>query len=428
MNPITLPIAELKPALTGLGKIIPRQTTLPVLKHVKIERTKEGWIGLTTTDLDRFITVRLEQPAHGEPCSMLVPFEELLKCVKNASKDQSINVELADKDHVLLNHGQISTIPAEEFPAVPKFKEDSIQIPDAMRLSIYEAMCCASEDPQRHILQGAFIDGKNIISTDGKHLYKSNTWNIPLKNPLIIPKHKFLAWSEFNKDGGWQLKYDGPFLQINSRRWRFISKKIDGQYPNWRQVLPDQKSVQSNIVIEPGIIVKLIQTIERMPCDNPEHFTIGLEWKDQHLTLLGRPPESKEWTKVMINEVKGDGKNVTVLLNRHLLSKALDFGLNAISIIDPISPLRIHQGSREMIIMPVRPDVNPQAPPPRIQPRIRQRPEPSAIDDALSQIGSVFSFIKSSLTTLRNLTGQLKDIKRNQKTKERLGKTQGVKI
>lgn len=423
MNPITLPIAELKPALTGLGKIITRSASLPVFNHVKIERTKEGWIGLTTTDIDRFITVRLEQPVKGEPMVLLLPYEELLKTIKNGSKHEDILVEPASKDLVIMRQGEmesrITTIPAEEFPPYPKLKENSIPIPDALRLSIYEAMCCASEDPQRHVLQGAFIDGKNIIATDGRQLYKSNTWNIPLKNSLIIPKHKFLAWSEFNKDGGWQLKTDGPFIQINSRRWRFISKKIEGQYPNWRQVMPDPKSVQSSIVIDPAAFKKLIQIIERLPCDNPEHFTIGLEWKDQCLSLLGRPPETKEWTRVLINEAKGDGKNVTVFMNRRLLNKALDFGLNAISIIDPISPLRIHQGSREMIVMPVRPDFIAQAPPPRVRvPRRTQRPkEPSAIDEALIQIGSVFSVFKSGLNSLRDLTAQLKGLKRTQKKK-----------
>ena len=63
MNQITLPIAELKPALTGLGKIISRSATLPVLRMIRIERNKDGWITLTGTDLERFVTVRLEQPS-----------------------------------------------------------------------------------------------------------------------------------------------------------------------------------------------------------------------------------------------------------------------------------------------------------------------------------------------------------------------------
>ena len=74
MHPITLPIAELKPALAGLGKVINSRSTLPVLHHLKIERTNDGWIALTGTDLDRFVTMRLEQPAEGPPVAVLVPY------------------------------------------------------------------------------------------------------------------------------------------------------------------------------------------------------------------------------------------------------------------------------------------------------------------------------------------------------------------
>jgi DNA polymerase III sliding clamp (beta) subunit (PCNA family) len=72
---IILPIAELKPALAGLGKIISKRTRLPVLSHVKVERTNDGWIALTGTNLDSFATVRLEQPSTGEPGCVLVPMK-----------------------------------------------------------------------------------------------------------------------------------------------------------------------------------------------------------------------------------------------------------------------------------------------------------------------------------------------------------------
>ena len=47
MSQFALPIAELKPALAGLGKVIAKRCTLPVLGNIKIERTKDGWIALT---------------------------------------------------------------------------------------------------------------------------------------------------------------------------------------------------------------------------------------------------------------------------------------------------------------------------------------------------------------------------------------------
>ena len=51
MNPITLPVAELKPALMGLSKIISRRTTLPVLGHVLVQRDTDGWTTLSATRL-----------------------------------------------------------------------------------------------------------------------------------------------------------------------------------------------------------------------------------------------------------------------------------------------------------------------------------------------------------------------------------------
>ena len=63
MNPIELPMAELKPALVGLGKVISKRTTLPVLTHVRIERTKAGRIELAVTDLDTAVIAQIEAAA-----------------------------------------------------------------------------------------------------------------------------------------------------------------------------------------------------------------------------------------------------------------------------------------------------------------------------------------------------------------------------
>jgi hypothetical protein len=62
MNPITMPVAELKPALAGLGKIIGKRQTLPVLGSVKIERTSTGHIEITGTDLDAAVVGTAARP------------------------------------------------------------------------------------------------------------------------------------------------------------------------------------------------------------------------------------------------------------------------------------------------------------------------------------------------------------------------------
>ena len=214
MNPITLPMAELKPALTGLGKLIQKSHGLPVLKTIKVERTAEGWVSLTATDLDAFATVRLEQPAQGEPFALLVPHEDLARTVKTCGKDENILVAPGNNQTGFIQYGlgsqiaeiQFEALPVVEFPETPRISGDPIPLPALLRSSIREAMECSSTDCTRLIINGICLDVTNpkahyVVGTDGRHLFSSNSFSLPLKNSLIIPNHPFLEWSVFNADG-----------------------------------------------------------------------------------------------------------------------------------------------------------------------------------------------------------------------------------
>ena len=375
MKPITLPMAELKPALTGLGKLIQKSHGLPVLKTIKVERTAEGWIALTATDLDAFATLRLEQPVEGEPLAMLVPHEELARIVKTCAKDENILVAPGAQNTGFLQYGlgsqiaeiQFEALPVAEFPETPRISGDPIPLPEPLRSSIREAMECSSTDCTRLILNGACLDVTNpkahyVVGTDGRHLFSSNSFNLPLKESLIIPNHKFLEWPGFNADGEWQLKIGtaaknerAPF-QITSRRWRFISHPHEGNYPNWRQVIPAPNSAATTVDLDAEKIDGVLQTIQRMPCHDSTNGTIGIANTGGKFHLLGKSTATADWTRVPIDDAKCSGIDTTVFLNRELLSKALGFGLNRIDLIDARSPLRFSNGGRQMIIMPVRAD------------------------------------------------------------------------
>ncbi|MES2573195.1 MAG: DNA polymerase III subunit beta [Verrucomicrobiota bacterium] len=374
MQSIILPVAELKPALVGLGKVLNRHSGLPVLGSVKVERTSEGWIALTVTDLDHYATVRLEQPSQGDPLCVLVPFEELLRTTKTCGKGEELHIEPNGKDAVVIKYaiGQqmaernVESFPVEEFPPTPRIKADPVVVDGRLRSAIHEALECASSDETRLILNGAYIDVSdtrchNVVGTDGRHLYSSNSFNLPLSKSLLIPGHKFLGWKEFSNDGEWQLKVgpeenpnDPPPFQISSRRWRFITKQIAGNYPNWRQVVPGGGSMASSFEFDPEAVAAVIQAVQRMPCHDAVNLTIGLEISGAKLWLLGRSPTAEKWTRVEIAALKCSGKDMTIFLNRNLLAKALGFGLRTVEIIDALSPLRFSSEGRQMIVMPVR--------------------------------------------------------------------------
>ena len=478
MHPITLPIAELKPALAGLGKVINPRSTLPILHHLKIERTSEGWIALTGTDLDRFITMRLEQPAEGPPVAVLVPYDQLLQLTKNCDKNERILIEPGPEGPLIrfaladnLGASKVKLLPVDEFPQTPRIKAESIPLPPDLRQSLHEAMDCASTDSTRYILNGTFIDAENakanyIVATDGKHLYSANSFALPLKRSVLIPNHKFLGWKEFNNDGEWQMKADNDNLQISSRRWRFISRHIEGQYPNWRQVIPDPKDAKTHIMIDPAKLEGLIKLIQRLPCHDERFFSLGLEWKAGQFLLLAKETGEEPWLRVPVADIKGEGPEVTIFLDRHFLIKALKYGLNTVSLVDSISPLRFHSKGKQMIVMPVRPDsaesqppvnspkprLNPAPPPPPQPPAPPERkptmiaqfapeePAPNSqkttIEEAIDVTNQLREVFQNGFNLARDLNGKLKVINRDQRTHSRehnalrasLRSLQGLKI
>lgn len=144
---IALPVAELRPALTGLGKIVSKRATLPVLTHIKIERTQDGWIAITGTDLDSFVTYRLDQPSDGEAISLLVPYDELQKIIKNCTKADSLLVsgdeKIATIEYAIgsqIAEAKLSSLPVQEFPEIPRIKGDPVAVNDTLRQSIHEAL------------------------------------------------------------------------------------------------------------------------------------------------------------------------------------------------------------------------------------------------------------------------------------------------
>ena len=399
MNPISLPIAELKPALVGLGKVINPRSTLPVLQYVKVERTSDGWIALTSTDLDRFVTVRLEQPSTGPAMTVFVPHEQLVQLTKNCDRNERLLIDTTPGGPVIkfaladnLGESKVKLIPLAEFPVMPRIQAEAIPLQSELRRSIHEAMECASIDETRYILNGTFIDASNpkanyIVGTDGRHLYSANSFALPLKHSLLIRNNKFLGWKEFNNDGEWQLKADDKTVQISSRRWRFITKQIDGKYPDWRVTVPNPSEAKTHITLDPVKLEALIKLIQRMPCHDADKYqTIGLECVQGQFLLLGRDTPGGSWTRVPVLDAKVEGQEVSIFLCRRFLIKALEYGLNTISLNEEINPLRFHCKGRQMIVMPLRPDGASSQPPPSHNPaQVSMPPSRSVLSHAQPQ-------------------------------------------
>ena len=382
MKAVEIPSNELKTALTGLGKVVSKRSVLPVLQSIKVTRDNLGIVSLQGTDLDSWATYKLNVAQEGDPVEFLVPIESLSKASKTTKDKVALYPE--GKEAVIMQtflgsipvEQKVESVNPKEWPAVPEIPSQRIHLGETFRNTMKEAWECASEDESRYVLNSVFLDVKDpkahyLVSTNGRALFSANSFNFDLKESLMIPTRKFLSWNGWWQQGSAQLaikpgekakdpkdpkSVDIPgWLQFSADQWSFITKQIDGEYPNWKQVIPET-APKTIIRIDEKAIPTMLELVARLPGDYEPNYPITLHVTEKKLLLEGMNKGQDKPASVPIEGVTIEGEPIAICLNRHYLAQALRCGLNEIHLIDELSSLLIKSGGKRMIIMPLRPD------------------------------------------------------------------------
>lgn len=388
---IELPVAELKQVLPGFTKVINKSSSLPALGCVRAS-VIEGQVQLQATNLDDTATVNMGRCGSGSG-SMLVPYEELNKVVKGCATSDSIRF-CSKTNEAIINYPigsnrvdrRLSFIDPKDWPASPVVSEPGIPVTDTLKEAIQNAFECASEDSSRYVLQSAFLDTRDakahyVVGTNGRILFSANSFQFGLKESLIVPNRKFLHWRGFLDDGDCQLSSQPPvnpdpqikgkeqhqpgWVQFKSNRWTFITRQIEGEYPNWKQVLPTQ--FKTAVTFSDEAMEFILSAIPKMPCTDSRNQAIRLVVQESGVLLQALETESKTWTTIPVDGAVVKGDPITVAMNRTYLAQAMRLGLHELHLTDTLSPFVFRKDGRRLVVMgirtegPEKPDQEPNA-------------------------------------------------------------------
>ena len=445
---IELAVKDLRPALTGLAKVIPRNHTLAISACVKIEPDPDeaGTVLLTGTDLDQWLTLRLPGDVGIEAQPMLVPLADLRESIKGGSASDHLSLQQQGKDRVSLSRQietgvvarSVQSPELDEYPQSPDIGAAVFPLDTHARQALQQSLTCCSADPTRQVLNGALLEnGKTFVGTDGRHLYRCNGMALPFEASAILPHQQVMDWPLIRNAESWQLAIGADWFQLRGETWQFTSRLIEGNYPNWKQVLPAEADFRSSIVFAPGSLAQLRDTLAALPGAKRQNKPVGLRLTRHGAALLASGDDAEaEISDVPVPNTTTEGLEVTVYVNRDYLTKALRFGLNRVDIIDAGSPLRLRSDAaadgRDLIIMPVRVPDSTTAPATPTQPKPmknndnnngRQQTakdeETAPLDAAISHIGSARNLLRQAVTGLGEALASLKQVKADQKTTDK---------
>lgn len=241
----------LNPLQQIIGAVEKRQT-MPALSNVLLRAT-DNQLTLTATDLE------IELVSHiaiiiDEPGDITVPARKLLDICKSLPNEAQINFSVKD-NKALVQSGRsrftLATLPANDFPALDAINsvyEFEITQHTLRDLIDKTAFAMAQQDV-RYYLNGLMLEvSANIlraVATDGHRLAyceKETNADIADIKQVILPRKGVLELVRLLGDNDDTVKIilGSNHLQVEFNQIRLTSKLIDGRFPDYNRVMPEE--------------------------------------------------------------------------------------------------------------------------------------------------------------------------------------------
>lgn len=364
---IVFPRSELKEAVAGLGRVISRHSSLPILEGIKFS-TKDGLLNATATDLDQTVCYSFAVAEIAKAGAFVVNCEALKPFAKGKDEDQLILEESKDEvaiTNTIAGHSiteRLAKFDAQEWPIEPPAVETK-SVDGKFMDYFRKAIPFVSSDSSRAMLNtvNLNVSGKDhcIVATDGRRLTCFNSMTLPIKVDCNLKPTKFLTWSKLTGDieiGAKKIKETGTvWFALRNQRWVYQARSLDGTFPNWRQIMPSEPG--AHVVKFAEVDVQMLAKVFPWFAGNDQSKNpVTIVGKDERITIHGYNKENSTWSTLELKESSYTGKSSLVTLDRHYLLDALLGGFRTITFADNHSPVCSDdgQGGRH-VLMPITP-------------------------------------------------------------------------
>ncbi|MCX6965120.1 MAG: DNA polymerase III subunit beta [Verrucomicrobia bacterium] len=352
--------------LEGLQRtqnVVSNRPTLPILTNALLEADEEGlWI--TTTDLEVGIRCRVEARVE-KTGSTTLPARKLVSIIRELPSSEII-LEVDSKNAASIRCGasffKIFGLPKEEFPAFPAFEEPKSlkirqsELKDGLRKTSY----AISSDEARYVLNGILFSLKDnklmLVATDGRRLAlfdsdlefpESHERDFILPTKAVTELQRLLS-----EDGEVEISSSENLVSFELNGARLVSKLVEGNYPNYRQVIPGE--AKERIALEREAFHNCVRRVSILSSDKTS--SVRLNFTKNNLDITANTPEVGEAKESMSINYKG--RDISIAFNPEFLMDPLRNLPNDevfLELIDEMSPGVIKiQTPFLYVIMPMR--------------------------------------------------------------------------
>ena len=308
----------LKPIQLIIGAVERRQT-MPILSNF-LFRNVDGHLIITATDLELEVSASTDISPDGD--AVTVPGRKLLDICKSLPDDSDVSFALQG-EKVEIKSGRsrfsLATLSAAEFPLVDAIEvQETVQIEkEQLQFLIENTYFAMAQQDVRYYLNGLMLEiqqGKlRAVATDGHRLALAEI-DLEETSPVrqvIVPRkavHEFLRILG-SAEGKVELALSANHLQAQIGTIRFVTKLIDGKFPDYQRVIPEGHEHIADVdreLVRSGLMRASILS-------NEKYRGIRLALNTERIKIQAHNPEQEEAEEEL--EVNYQGPELEVGFN-----------------------------------------------------------------------------------------------------------------
>lgn len=325
---IILTQENLNHALTAVSRVASNKTQLPILGNILL-RTDGKRLLIAATNLEIAITQYIGCKII-KPGAITIPAKLISEFISNLPKEQ---VELkVVNDNLHIKSGKYTSIIngfiADDFPELPTINEDSsiqysIKVED-FKEAVSQTIITASSDTTRPVLTGVYwhsYQGKlYLAATDGYRLSERCLIETKSDVSAIIPTQTLQeVMRNINENSSEiDILFDETQVRFRINEIEIISRLIDGNFPDYRQLIPN--SSETKIVINKSDFIRITKISGLFARESGGSVTITANKSNNNISIHSIASQFGENTSEATAEVDNDGQ---ITLNSRYLSEAL---------------------------------------------------------------------------------------------------------
>jgi DNA polymerase-3 subunit beta len=332
---------KLNRALSAVSRIASIKTQLPILSNILL-RTDGSRLLVAATNLEVAITQYISAKI-VKPGSITIPARLMSEFISSLPKE-SVELEVIN-DNLHIKSGSYTSIingfVADEFPELPTINESSsiqysIKVED-FKQAVSQTIITTSNDLTRPVLTGVYWNSYKgqlyLAATDGYRLSERRLVETKSDVSAIIPTQTLqeVLRNITEESDQIDILFDETQVRFRINDTEIISRLIDGNFPDYRQLIP--KSSETVITINKADFVRITKIAGLFARESGGSITLTADKKKKSLSVHSIASQMGENTSETTAEITNDGQ---ITLNSRYLSEALsvtdgdivEFGFN----------------------------------------------------------------------------------------------------